>query len=134
MATAPIVGRTAVIKKGTTEIGYCKSVSASIDVDLIKEYFLGGTNPDRPAVVISGNKSFKVSIEKAYIDKTYADDVINGTAVTISILPEGTGTGKPQIDVKDVIFTSWELSVEQDGIIMESIEGEGKSIEFLTQA
>jgi hypothetical protein len=133
-APAPIVGRTAVIKKGTTEIGYCKSVSVSIDVDLIKEYFIGGTSPDKPAVIASGNKSFKVSIEKAYIDSTYANDVLNGSAVTISVLPQGTGTGKPQIDITDVVFTSWELSVEQDGIIMESVEGEGKSIAFTTQA
>jgi hypothetical protein len=123
-----------VIKKGTTDIGFCKSVSVGIDSDLIKEYFIGGTNPDRPAIVASGNKSFKVSIEKAFIDSAYATDVLNGSAVTITVLPQGTGTGKPQIDITDVVFTSWELSVEQDGVIMESVEGEGKSITFGTQS
>jgi hypothetical protein len=131
--STPLIGRTAVIKKGTTEIGFCKSVSVSIDADLIKEYFIGGTNPDRPAFVASGNKSFKVSIEKAFIDNAYATDVLNGTAVTIEVLPQGTGTGKPKITLSNVIFNSWELSVEQDGIIMESVEGEGQSIEFGTQ-
>jgi len=134
MSTTPIIGRTAVIKKGTTEIGFCKSVSVSIDVDLIKEYFIGGTSPDRPAVVASGNKSFKVSVKKAFIDSAYATDVLNGTAVTISVLPQGTGTGKPQIDITNVVFTSWEISVEQDGIIMEAVEGEGQSITFGTQS
>jgi hypothetical protein len=129
----PVIGRTAVIKKGATEIGFCKSVSVGIDADLIKEYFIGGTNPDRPAVVASGNKSFKVSIEKAFIDSAYATDVLNGSAVTITVLPQGTGSGKPQIDITDVVFKSWELSVKQDGVIMESVEGEGKSITFGTQ-
>jgi len=132
--STPIIGRTAVVKKGTTEIGYCKSVSVSIDVDLIKEYFIGGTSPDKPAVIASGNKSFKVSIEKAFIDSSYATDVLNGSPVTIEVYPQGTGTGKPKITLSNVVFTSWELSVEQDGIIMESIDGEGAGIEFGTQS
>jgi hypothetical protein len=133
-ATTPIIGRTAVIKIGTQEIGYCKDVTVSIDVGLIKEYFISGTNPDRPAFVASGNKSFKVSIKRAYIDNTYATDVLNGSPVTVSVLPQGTGTGKPQIDVSNVAFTGWELSIAQDGVILESIKGEGKDITFTTQA
>jgi len=129
----PILGRSASIYKGTTEIGNCTSVSVSIDSDLIKEYFIGGTNPDRPAFLASGNKSFKVSIEKAYVDSTYATDLLNGSAVTIEVRPEGTGTGKPKITLSNVVFTSWELSVEQDGVVMESIEGEGTNIAWGTQ-
>jgi len=49
------------------------------------------------------------------------------------VLPQGTGTGKPQIDITNVVFTSWELSVEQDGVVMESIEGEGTNITWGTQ-
>ena len=133
-ATTPIIGRTAVIKVGTTEIGYCKDVTVSIDVGLIKEYFISGTSPDKPAFVASGNKSFKVSIKRAYIDNTYATDVLNGSPVTVSVLPQGAGTGKPQIDVSNVAFTGWELSIAQDGVILESIKGEGKDITFTTQA
>jgi hypothetical protein len=132
--STPIIGTTAVIKMGTTAIGFCKSVSVSIDVDLIKEYFIGGTNPDKPAVITSGNKSFKVNIKKAYVDSSYANNVLNGTAVTISVLPQGTGTGKPQIDITNVVFTSWELTVEQQGVIMESVKGEGSGITFTTQS
>jgi hypothetical protein len=47
--STPIIGTSAVIKMGATTIGFCKSVSVSIDADLIKEYYIGGTNPDRPA-------------------------------------------------------------------------------------
>jgi hypothetical protein len=129
----PLLGRSAVILKGATEIGYCTSVNVSIDADLIKEYYISGTNPDRPAYLASGNKSFKVSIERAYVDNTYANDILNGTAVTIEVRPEGTGTGKPKITLSNVIFSSWEMSIEQDGVIMESIEGEGTSITWGTQ-
>jgi hypothetical protein len=85
-------------------------------------------------VIASGNKSFKVNIKKAYIDNTYANNVLNGAAVTISVLPQGTGTGKPEIDITNVVFTSWELTVEQHGVIMENVKGEGNGITFTTQS
>ena len=129
----PLLGRSAVILKGATEIGYCESVTVGIDVDLLKEYYIGGTSADKPAFLASGNKSFKVSIDKAYVDNAYADDVLNGTAVTIEVRPEGTGTGKPKITLTGVVFNSWELSIAQDGVIMESVEGEGTSIAWGTQ-
>jgi hypothetical protein len=129
----PLLGRNAVILKGATEIGYCNSVTVSIDVDLVKEYAIGGANPDKPAFLASGNKSFKVSIDKMYVDGAHATDVLNGTALTIEVRPEGTGTGKPKITVSNVILNSWELSIEQDGVIMESVEGEGASIAWGTQ-
>jgi len=129
----PLLGRNAVILKGATEIGYCSSVTVSIDVDLVKEYAIGGANPDKPAFLASGNKSFKVSIDKMYVDGAHATDVLNGTALTIEVRPEGTGTGKPKITVSNVILNSWELSIEQDGVIMESVEGEGTGIAWGTQ-
>jgi len=129
----PLLGRNAVILKGTTEIGYCTSVSVSIDVNLIKEYYISGTSPDKPAFLASGNKSFKVSIKRAYVDNAHANDVLAGTAVTIEVRPEGTGTGKPKITLSNVVFSSWEMSIEQDGVIMESIKGEGTNIAWGTQ-
>ncbi len=129
----PLLGRSAVILKGTTEIGYCESVTVSIDVDLLKEYYIGGASPDKPAFLASGNKSFKVSIDKAYVDNAYANDVLNGAPVTIEVRPEGTGAGKPKITISNVIFNSWEMSIAQDGVIMESVEGEGTSIAWGTQ-
>ena len=129
----PLLGRNAVILKGATEIGYCSSVTVSIDVDLVKEYAIGGANPDKPAFLASGNKSFKVSIDKMYVDGAHANDVLNGTALTIEVRPEGTGTGKPKITVSNVVLNSWELSIEQDGVIMESVEGEGTGIAWGTQ-
>jgi hypothetical protein len=129
----PLLGRNAVILKGATEIGYCSSVTVSIDVDLVKEYAIGGANPDKPAFLASGNKSFKVSIDKMYVDGAHATDVLNGSALTIEVRPEGTGTGKPKITVSNVVLNSWELNIAQDGVIMESVEGEGTSIAWGTQ-
>jgi len=126
----PFLGRNAVVLKDATEIGYCEGVTVGIDADLIKEYALGD---DKPQVLESGNKSFTVDIDHMYIDNAFANDVLNGTAVAIEVRPEGTGTGKPKITVNDVILNSWELSIEQDGVEMESVSGEGKSLTFGTQ-
>jgi hypothetical protein len=118
---------------GTTEIGNCSSVSVSIDAALIKEYYISGTSPDKPAFLASGNKSFKVSIKRAYVDGTYASDVLGGTAVTIEVRPQGTGTGLPKITLSNVILNSWDMSIEQAGVILENIKGEGTNIAWGTQ-
>ncbi|MEM1558183.1 MAG: hypothetical protein QXG12_06285 [Thermoproteota archaeon] len=128
--STPVIGRNAVVKKGTTEIGYATGVRCSIDVDLIKEFKIGS---DKPAVLESGNKSFRVTVDKMYIDNTYATDVLNGTKVSIEIQPAGAGTGKPKITISNVVFTSWELTIDQDGVVMESVEGEGDTLALATQ-
>jgi hypothetical protein len=129
--STPLIGRNAVVMKGATEIGYCTGVRVGIDVDLVKEFKMGS---DKPAVLESGNKSFTVSIDKMYLDSTYATDVLNGTKVTIEVRPAGTGTGKPKITISNVILTGWDLTIDQDGVIMESVEGEGDNITFGTQS
>lgn len=126
----PLIGRNAVIQKNGTDIGYATGVKVSIDVDLVKEYKIGS---DKPAVLESGNKSFSVSIDKMYIDNAHAQDVLNGSKVSIVVLPAGSGTGKPKITLNNVVFTSWELTIDQDGVVMESVEGEGTEITFATQ-
>lgn len=127
----PIIGRRAVIKRDTATIGYATGVTVSIDAELIKMYAIGD---DKPVILESGNKSFKVSIEKMYIDNTYAQDIVNGSKITIEILPDGVGIGKPRITLSNVILSSWELTIEQDGVIMESIEGEASAITLSTQS
>lgn len=124
------LGRSAVILKGTTEIGACIDVSISIDVDLIKQYFIGS---DKPGVLEAGNKKFSVSIKSAYVDDSNANDVLAGNKVTIEVRPEGSGSGKPKITLSNVVFTSWEMSIAQDGIILENVKGEGTDIAFGTQ-
>jgi hypothetical protein len=88
---------------------------------------------DKPAILKDGNKSFRVRVEKMFIDSTYATNVLNGTSVTIEVRPAGTGTGKPKITLSNVIFTRWEMTADQDGVIMESVEGEGDGLTLGTQ-
>ncbi|MEM3618457.1 MAG: phage tail tube protein [Candidatus Bathyarchaeia archaeon] len=126
-----LIGRLGIVKKGTTTIGSVKNVSISLSADLIKEYVLGD---DKPDTLASGNKTFSISIEKLYVDKTFAEDVLNGTAVTIEVYPEGIGTNKPKITLNDVVLNSWDFEMAQDGVIGESVSGEAKSIEFGTQS
>jgi hypothetical protein len=123
--STPVFGRQAKIKKGNVEVGYATGVRISIDVDLIKEYAIGS---DSPAVVAAGPKTFTVDIDKMYIDNTYASDVLNGAEVDIEVAPKGIDAGNPKITIADVIFTSWELTIEAEGVIMESVKGEGKTL------
>ena len=129
--SSPVLGKDAVIQIDGEDVGYAKGVRVSIDVDLIKDYVIGS---DTPAVLEAGNKSFSVSIEKMFIDNTYAQDVLNGAKVNIVVRPAGTGSGLPEITISNVVLNSWELSIEQDGVVMESVSGEGDSITFGTQA
>jgi len=128
--STPLLGVDAVVQKDGSDIGHAKGVTVSLSVDLIKDYVLGSKTP---AVLAAGNQSFSVSIEKMYVDNTYAQDVLNGTEVSIVVRPAGTGSGKPEITLSNVVFNSWELSVAQDGVVMESVEGEAKSMTLGTQ-
>ena len=101
--SSPIVGKDAVIQIDGEDVGYAKGVRVSIGVDLIKDYAIGS---DTPVVLEAGNKSFSVSIDKMYIDSTYAQDVLNGTKVSIVVRPAGTGSGLPEITISNVVLNS----------------------------
>jgi len=126
----PLLGRDAVILKDGTEIGDAQNVTITIDAELLKQYAFGSADP---SFLASGNKTYGITIEKAYIDNTYANDVLQGNAVTIKVRPEGTGTGKPEWTLSGVIFNSWELGIAQEGIELESLSGEGKDLSYGTQ-
>ncbi len=127
--STPIVGRSGVVKKAGSAIGYAKGVSVSIGVDLIKDYSM---DSNKPAIVEDGNQSYKVSVESMYIDNAYAQVVLTGDAVDIELDPAGSGTGKPKITVKNVVFTSWKLDQKQSGVVMQSMEGEGDDLQLGT--
>ena len=129
--SSPIVGKDAVIQIDGEDVGYAKGITISEKRDLLKDFVLGS---DEPAVLEAGNKTVSISIEKMFIDDTYLQDVLNGTKVTVVVRPAGTGSGLPELTINNVVFYSWELSIEQDGVVMESIEGEGTSITPGTQA
>ena len=123
--TTPIVGRTAVIQysAGTAvTIGYATGVTADIAVDLIKEFALGS---DKASILAAGNKSFKVAVDKMYIDNTYATLVYAGAPVDFIFAPAGTATGYPKVTIKNVVLIAHNLKVDQKGVVAEKVSGEG---------
>ena len=129
--SSPGLGKDAVIQIDGSDIGYAKGCTYRLTADLVKDYKIGD---DKPAVLESGNKTIAVRFEKMYIDNTYADDVLNGSKVTVVIRPLGTGAGKPEITISNVVLSSYELTITQDGVVLENAEGEGASVTHGTQA
>jgi len=129
--SSPVLGKNAVIQMDSEDIGYAKNIRLGVESSLIKDYVIGDTDP---AVLEPGNYSYTVRIERMWIDKTYMEKVINGTKVTVVVMPEGSGAGKTQITLNNVVLNRFELNIVQDGVVMESVEGEGKGIEIGTQS
>ena len=124
MSATPDIGRIAIIKVGATAIGYAKGFTAGIDGTLVKEYCLDGNG--KPSVLKLGNLSFPISIEKLFVDKTYADYVLAKNPVVVEVAPQGTPVGKPKFTYSGVILNKWGLTnVKPDGIIGENVSGEG---------
>ena len=121
--TQPIIGRLAVVQMGGTTIGFAQGITTDITVDKILEYQLGS---DKAAILASGNKSFKISVDMMYIDNTYASQVLSGTPVDFIIAPAGTTTtGYPKITVKSVVLDAFQFKADQKGIVSAKITGEG---------
>jgi len=129
--SSPVLGKDAVIQMDGSDIGYAKNVRLGAEASLIKDYVIGDKNP---AVLEPGNYTYTIRIEKMWIDKTYMEKVINGTKVTVVVMPEGSGAGKTQITLNNVVLNRFELNIAQDGVVMESVEGEGKGITVETQS
>jgi len=127
----PGLGKDAVIQVDGSDVGYAKGVTYRLTAEIVKDYKIGD---DSPAILESGNKTYTVGIEKMFIDNTYADDVLNGTKVSIVIRPLGTGSGKPEITLSNVVLNSYELTITQDGVVLESVEGEAAGASHGTQA
>jgi hypothetical protein len=111
--------------------GMAKTVSASVDAALVKEYVLGS---DTPAYLASGNKTFKVSIDVLYANDKYASKVLAGTKFDVVIAPNGWGTGNPLVTLKNVVINGWKQTIDQAGVIAEGLSGEGDSVTLETQS
>ena len=120
-----IIGRNADIYINEVLAGAAKGVTVGITADLIKDYVIGD---DKPNVLASGNKSFPISIDTLYVDKTYATLVLNGTAITIEVHPAGSGGGQEKYTLNNCVLNSWEKAIAQEGLILESVSGEAKSM------
>lgn len=120
--STPVIGRNATIKMGTTVIGYAQGVTGSINVDKIEDFVL---NSDKAAILAAGNKHFKISVDKMWVDNTYATQILGGTAVDFEIGPAGTTTGKVKYTIKNVILEVMDFKADQKGIVTEKISGIG---------
>jgi hypothetical protein len=118
----PVIGRNAVIKMGTTVIGYATGVTGSINVDKIEDFVL---NSDKAAILAAGNKHLKISVDKMWVDNTYVTQILGGTAVDFEIGPAGTTTGKVKYTIKNVILEVMDFKADQKGIVTEKISGTG---------
>lgn len=128
--STPILGKSGTVLYNTTEIGYAKGINFEVTADLVKDYKM---TSDQPTVLEAGNKSYKCTIDRMYIDNTYRALLLGGTKVTINIRPKGTGAGLPNIALSNFVFTASRMSATQDGIWLENLTGEGTGITETTQ-
>ena len=131
--SSPFKPLVASIKIGTQTIGSGLTTASSISFARDVEEFYGHGDQGKPTLV-KGNKHFSGSLEKAYIDKMYGELVLAGTAADIVFYPEGTGTGKQTITVKNAILNIWEFTMDEDAIVAEGLEFIGDELLFGTQA
>ena len=116
--TSPAVGRNGSINIAGVEIGYMKGVTFDLDADVIKDYKF---TSDVPAVLESGNKTFKFSFQKMFIDTTHATQVLNGTKVTVILGPANcTPAGQPKYTLSNAIVFHHGFRDEQAGIVVKT--------------
>jgi hypothetical protein len=128
--TSPVLGRNGSININSVEVGYVKGVSFDLDADVIKDYKFTSA---APAVLESGNQSYKFRFEKMYIDSTYAALVLAGTKVTIILGPAGsTPVGQPKYTLSNAIIFHHGWRDEQGGIVIEDGSGEAASLAIAT--
>jgi len=128
----PIIGRNAICQMNGTTVGFATNFSDNINAALIKEYAIqsGG---DKPAILASGNKDFKISCSMLYVgDILFATQILNGTPVDFILAPAGTSSGKTKITIKNVVLTVSERKYDQKGVIMQNISGEGNDYQLST--
>ena len=128
--STPLISKNAILWYNAAAIAYLKDVSISASMDTIKDY---QTSSFDPAVLESGNSTYKITAKKMYIDKTYFDLMKAGTKMTLEVRPSGTGTGKEKYTLTNCIFFDWKLSYSAGGIILEDLAGEAATLAVGTQ-
>lgn len=119
-------------------IGYIQGVSFSYAGNVEGLYEI---NENRlPVELLEGNIEIKFSADRAFIDRDFYGKVLaklkTGSTMaedagipefTAKLYPLGKTTGKPELDAV-LKFSTWELTQEQNAVIMDSIEGVCKSL------
>lgn len=122
----PAIGSTAILTKGGTPQAYCQGVSAGVKSDLIKEWCIGDADPK---MIKRGHKSYPISIDALFTDFSFLNDILGGGTVQLIVYPgEGTATGEAKLTFTDVRFNDWELTITEDGPVLERVAGEAESM------
>ena len=123
--STPDIGRECVVFYGTTAIAHGKGARIGRSAGVIKDYEFESQDP---AVLRQGNFTNTFSIDFLYIDcdqHAFFHDS-GDAAISIEIFPKGSGD--VGFTLSDVVFTGWELTVEQEGALLESVTGEAKDV------
>lgn len=127
MTGTPIIGRNAVVEYSSGSaivIGYAQGCTVDITQDLVKEFALGS---NKASILNAGNQTYKIGVDKMWIDGTYASLVLAGAPVDFIFAPAGTSSGKVKLTVKNVILTAHNTEVDQKGIVSEKVSGGGNN-------
>ena len=124
--STPIIGRNAKIEKDGVRIAFAKGVTVSCSADEIKDYSL---NRVAPAVLVAGNQSYTFTIDRIYIDNTYADLYKAGTPFDLAFLPSGTTSiGSLKELLEDCVILKWQNKWDMGTIVLESVNGSAKTL------
>jgi hypothetical protein len=121
---AVVVGRNARILYGTptpVAIAYGKNITVKMSAEAIKEYSVDSASP---AILASGNQTYTWSIDRLYVDETYANLLLSGTTFQIIFSPIGTPLGSHYVTLTGCIITSSEHSAGESGGVLEKLSGE----------
>jgi hypothetical protein len=110
----------AVIVLGTTEIGSGMTTAASTSYKLDVDEHYGFGDLGKPKLV-KGNKHQSGKFTKVFIDNTFFDMVLAGTAVDVVIYPNGKATGQPTITVKNAILNVHDFKAGANAVEAEDV-------------
>jgi len=127
VGTLPNIGSNAKIFKGGTELAYCQGCTVGAKSDLIKEWVIGQADPKMIKV---GHKSYPITIDALFADFSFVNEVLAAdTTCTLVVYPGmGTETDEAMITYSDVRFNDWDLTVKEDGAVLERVSGEAESM------
>jgi len=126
----PLIATNAIIKVGSETVALARSVKITVEYETLKEYAFGS---ETPAVIAKTKKNVSFSFERLLADDMLLQKIESETPTTLSILPEGEGSGKPVWNLIDALFTSLDRSLEYGEAAIESAEGVAKDFQTGTQ-
>ena len=122
--TLPGTGVTAKLFKSGTLYGYCQGLTSGAKADIIKEWALGDSSPK---LLKRGPASYPFTIDNLFTDYSFVTHFLGNTTCTIVIAPgAGSKTGEAKITMTNARITDWELTITEDGPVLERVAGEAE--------